>query len=219
MDNSIGSTFGGVQGNALIPMVIETSGRSERAFDIFSRLLRERIIFLGTPIDDYIASLIVAQLLFLESEDADRGISLYINSPGGHVTSGLGIYDTMQFIKPSISTVCIGMAASMGAFLLAAGENGKRAALPNSRVMIHQPSGGASGQETDILIQAREIEKTRKQLDTIFAKHTGQTVEKIRSDSERDNWMSATEAKAYGIVDNVYEKRPSTTKGSSSTDK
>jgi ATP-dependent Clp protease protease subunit len=192
----------------LVPMVIETNGRGERAFDIFSRLLRERIVFFGTQVDDHSASLIMAQLIFLESEDPEKDIYLYINSPGGSVSAGLGVYDTMQFIRPDIATVCVGMAASMGAFLLCAGAKGKRAALPNSRVMIHQPSGGAQGQETDILIMAKEIEKTRKMLEEIIAKHTGQTFEKVRADSERDRWMSAEEAKAYGIIDEIFVKRP-----------
>nr|WP_244148046.1 ATP-dependent Clp endopeptidase proteolytic subunit ClpP [Prosthecochloris aestuarii] len=197
----------GIQ-NSLVPMVIETSGRGERAFDIFSRLLRERIIFLGTPIDEHVASLLMAQLIFLESEDPERDIYIYINSPGGSVSAGLGIYDTMQYIRPEVSTVCVGMAASMGAFLLASGAKDKRASLPHSRIMIHQPSGGAQGQETDILIQAREIEKIRKLLDEILAQHTGQDVQKIRSDSERDRWMNAEEAKAYGIIDQIFDRRP-----------
>jgi len=197
----------GIQ-NSLVPMVIETSGRGERAFDIFSRLLRERIIFLGTPIDDHIASLLMAQLIFLESEDPERDIYIYINSPGGSVSAGLGIYDTMQYIRPDISTVCVGMAASMGAFLLASGASGKRASLPHSRIMIHQPSGGAQGQETDIVIQAREIEKIRKLLEELMAEHTGQDVQQIRADSERDRWMNAAEAKEYGIIDQIFDRRP-----------
>ncbi len=194
--------------NSLVPMVIETSGRGERAFDIFSRLLRERIIFLGTPIDEHVASLLMAQLIFLESEDPERDIYIYINSPGGSVSAGLGIYDTMQYIRPEVSTVCVGMAASMGAFLLASGAKDKRASLPHSRIMIHQPSGGAQGQETDILIQAREIEKIRKLLDELLAQHTGQDVRKIRSDSERDRWMNAVEAREYGIIDQIFDRRP-----------
>ncbi|MBF0585662.1 ATP-dependent Clp endopeptidase proteolytic subunit ClpP [Prosthecochloris sp. N3] len=197
----------GIQ-NSLVPMVIETSGRGERAFDIFSRLLRERIIFLGTPIDEHIASLVMAQLIFLESEDPERDIYIYINSPGGSVSAGLGIYDTMQYIRPDVSTVCVGMAASMGAFLLASGTKEKRASLPHSRIMIHQPSGGAQGQESDIVIQAREIEKIRKLLEELLAKHTGQDVQQIRADSERDRWMSAVEAKEYGIVDQIFDRRP-----------
>ncbi|NTV46986.1 MAG: ATP-dependent Clp endopeptidase proteolytic subunit ClpP [Chlorobiales bacterium] len=194
--------------NMLVPMVIETSGRGERAFDIFSRLLRERIIFLGTVVDDHSASLIMAQLIFLESEDPERDIFMYINSPGGSVSAGLGIYDTMQYIRPDVSTVCVGMAASMGAFLLASGAKGKRASLPHARVMIHQPSGGAQGQETDIIIQAKEIEKIRRLLEDLLAAHTGQPVEKVREDSERDRWMSAKEAKEYGIVDEIFSRRP-----------
>ncbi len=194
--------------NMLVPMVVETSGRGERAFDIFSRLLRERIIFYGTVVDDHSAGLIMAQLIFLESEDPERDIYLYINSPGGSVYAGLGVYDTMQFIRPAVSTVCVGMAASMGAFLLCAGEKGKRASLPHSRIMIHQPSGGAQGQETDILIMAKEIQKTRTMLEEIMAKHTGQTAEKIHADAERDNWMTPPEAKAYGLIDEIFERRP-----------
>ena len=196
--------------NMLVPMVIETSGRGERAFDIFSRLLRERIIFFGTPVDDHTASLIMAQMIFLESEDPERDIFMYINSPGGSVSAGLGLYDTIQYIRPNVATVCVGMAASMGAFLLASGAEGKRAALPHSRIMIHQPSGGVQGQESDIVIQAKEIEKIRRLLEELFSKHTGQEVVKIREDSERDRWMSATEAKEYGIIDEVFTKRPDT---------
>jgi len=196
--------------NMLVPMVVETSGRGERAFDIFSRLLRERIIFFGTQVDDHTAGLIMAQMIFLESEDPERDIFMYINSPGGSVSAGLGLYDTMQYIRPDVSTVCVGMAASMGAFLLGSGAAGKRAALPHSRVMIHQPSGGVQGQESDIVIQAKEIEKIRRLLEDLFAKHSGQTPEKIREDSERDRWMSATEAKEYGIIDEVFTKRPET---------
>ncbi|NTU92739.1 MAG: ATP-dependent Clp endopeptidase proteolytic subunit ClpP [Chlorobiaceae bacterium] len=197
----------GIQ-SQLVPMVIETSGRGERAFDIFSRLLRERIIFLGSAIDEHVAGLIMAQLIFLESEDPERDIYIYINSPGGSVSAGLGIYDTMQYIRPDISTVCVGMAASMGAFLLASGTAGKRSSLPHSRIMIHQPSGGAQGQETDILIQAREIEKIRRLLEELLARHTGQDVQRVREDSERDRWMNAAEAKEYGIIDQIFEKRP-----------
>jgi ATP-dependent Clp protease, protease subunit len=192
----------------LVPMVVETSGRGERAFDIFSRLLRERIIFFGTQVDDHTAGLVMAQLIFLESEDPERDIYLYINSPGGSVYAGLGVYDTMQFIRPEVSTVCVGMAASMGSFLLCAGAKGKRAALPHSRIMIHQPSGGAQGQETDILIMAKEIQKTRTMLEEIYAKHLGKTVEEVHKDSERDNWMNPVEAKEYGIIDEVFTKRP-----------
>jgi len=191
----------------LIPMVIEQTSRGERSFDIYSRLLNERIIFLGTPVDDQIANLIVAQLLHLESEDPDKDISLYINSPGGSVSAGLSIYDTMQFIKPDVSTLCMGIAASMGSFLLMAGAKGKRFALPNSRVMIHQPSGGAQGQATDIEIHAREILKTREQLNRIYAERTGQSIEKIRADMERDFFMDPEESKAYGLIDKVLSKR------------
>jgi len=197
----------GIQ-NTLVPMVIETSGRGERAFDIFSRLLRERIIFLGSGIDEHVAGLVMAQLIFLESEDPERDIYIYVNSPGGSVSAGLGIYDTMQYIRPDIATVCVGMAASMGAFLLASGTKGKRASLPHSRIMIHQPSGDAQGQETDIIIQAREIEKIRKLLEELLAKHTGREVLQIREDSERDRWMNAAEALEYGLIDQIYEKRP-----------
>ncbi len=196
------------QALGLVPMVIETSGRGERAYDIYSRLLRERIIFLVGPVNDQTANLVVAQMLFLESENPDKDIFLYINSPGGSVSSGMSIYDTMQFIKPDVSTLCMGMAASMGAFLLAAGAPGKRIALPHSRIMIHQPSGGSQGQATDIEIQAREILKLRELLNQILADRTGQTIEKIRSDSERDYYMSSNEAKVYGLVDQVIDKRP-----------
>ncbi len=191
----------------LVPMVVEQSSRGERAYDIYSRLLKERVIFVVGPVDDYMANLVVAQLLFLESENPDKDISLYINSPGGVITSGMGIYDTMQFIKPDVSTLCIGQAASMGAFLLAGGTKGKRYALPNSRVMIHQPSGGSQGQATDIEIQAKEILKIRTQINEILADHTGQSVEKIAEDTERDNFMSAVEAADYGLIDSVLEKR------------
>ncbi|MBK7261855.1 MAG: ATP-dependent Clp endopeptidase proteolytic subunit ClpP [Rubrivivax sp.] len=197
-----------IQGLGLVPMVIEQSGRGERAYDIYSRLLRERIVFLVGPVNDANANLVVAQLLFLESENPDKDIFLYINSPGGSVSAGLSIYDTMQFIKPDVSTLCMGMAASMGSFLLMAGAKGKRFALPNARVMIHQPSGGAQGQATDIEIQAREIIKTREQLNRIYADRTGQTVERIAADMERDYWMSPGEAKDYGLIDQVLDKRP-----------
>ncbi|MBP6778848.1 MAG: ATP-dependent Clp endopeptidase proteolytic subunit ClpP [Piscinibacter sp.] len=186
---------------------METSGRGERAYDIYSRLLRERIVFLVGPVNDQTANVVVAQLLFLESENPDKDISLYINSPGGSVSAGMSIFDTMQFIKPDVSTMCLGMAASMGAFLMAAGAKGKRFALPNSRIMIHQPSGGAQGQATDIEIQAREILKLRESLNAILAERTGQSLEKIRLDSERDFFMSADEAKAYGLIDQVIAKR------------
>ncbi|HEU5297777.1 MAG TPA: ATP-dependent Clp endopeptidase proteolytic subunit ClpP [Burkholderiaceae bacterium] len=194
-------------GLGMVPIVIEQSGRGERAYDIYSRLLRERIVFLVGGINDATANLVVAQMLFLESENPDKDIFLYINSPGGSVSAGLSIYDTMQFIKPDVSTLCLGMAASMGSFLLMAGAPGKRAALPNSRVMIHQPSGGAQGQAADIEIQAREILKTREQLNRIYAERTGQSVEKIAADMERDYWMSPSEAKAYGLIDQVLDKR------------
>lgn len=191
----------------LIPMVVEESGRGERSYDIYSRLLKDRIIFLGTAIDDSVANVVVAQLLFLESEDPEKDVFLYINSPGGVVTAGLAIYDTMQYIKPSVSTICTGQAASMAAVLLAAGANGKRIALPNSRVMIHQPLGGAQGQASDIEIQAKEILKTRNILNSILAKHTGQALEQLQKDTDRDYFMSADEAIKYGIVDKVIEKR------------
>jgi ATP-dependent Clp protease protease subunit len=194
-------------GLGMVPMVIEQSGRGERAYDIYSRLLRERIVFLVGPVNDQVANLVCAQLLFLESENPDKDIFLYINSPGGSVSAGLSIYDTMNFIKPEVSTLCMGMAASMGSFLLMAGAKGKRFALPNSRVMIHQPSGGAQGQASDIEIQAREILKTREQLNRIYAERTGQPVEKIAADMERDTWLSPTEAKDYGLVDQVLDKR------------
>ena len=174
--------------NQLVPIVVEQTGRSERAFDIYSRLLKERIIFLGTPIEDTMASLVIAQLLFLEAEDSDKDIYLYINSPGGIITSGMGIYDTMQYIKPDVATICLGQAASMGAFLLAGGAKGKRSALPNSRIMIHQPMGGAEGQATDIKIQAEEIVRMKKQLNTILSKNTGQTIKKIETDTDIDNY-------------------------------
>ncbi len=191
----------------MVPIVIEQSGRGERAYDIYSRLLRERIVFLVGPVNDATANLVVAQLLFLESENPDKDISLYINSPGGSVSAGLSIFDTMQFIKPQVSTLCLGMAASMGAFLLAAGEKGKRFALPNSKIMIHQPLGGAQGQATDIEIHAREILKTREQLNKILADRTGQALDKIQNDTERDYFMSAGEAVDYGLIDKVVERR------------
>ena len=191
----------------LVPIVVEQTGRSERAFDIYSRLLKERIIFLGTPIEDTISSLTIAQLLFLESEDPDKDIYLYINSPGGIITSGFGIYDTMQYIKPDVVTICMGQAASMGAFLLAGGAKGKRSALPNSRIMIHQPLGGAEGQAVDIRIQADEILRMKSQLNKILAKNTGQTVKKIEADTDRDNFMTANQAKSYGIIDSILTAR------------
>ena len=194
--------------SALVPMVVEQSARGERSFDIFSRLLRERVIFLTGQVEDHMANLIVAQLLFLEAENPDKDIHLYINSPGGSVSAGLAIFDTMNFIKPEVSTICMGGAYSMGSFLLAAGERGKRYALANARVMIHQPSGGAQGQASDIEINAREILKTRARLNEILAERTGQPVEKIEKDVERDYWLDAKEAKEYGLVDEVLERRP-----------
>ena len=193
--------------NQLVPMVVEQTGRSERAFDIYSRLLKERIIFLGTPIDDMISSLVIAQLLFLESEDSDKDIYLYINSPGGIITSGFGIYDTMQYIKPEVSTLCIGQAASMGSFLLAAGSKGKRFSLPNSRIMVHQPSAGFQGQATDIEIHANEVLSLKKRLNEIYSKHTGKSVDEIKSALERDNFMTPENAKDFGLIDKVVEKR------------
>ncbi|MDA8786089.1 ATP-dependent Clp endopeptidase proteolytic subunit ClpP [Porticoccaceae bacterium] len=196
-----------VEASGLVPMVVEQSSRGERAYDIYSRLLKERVIFLVGQVEDHMANLIVAQMLFLESENPDKDIHLYINSPGGSVTAGLSIYDTMQFIKPDVSTMCIGQAASMGAFLLTAGAEGKRYCLPNSRTMIHQPSGGAQGQATDIHIQSQEILKIKKRLNDLMAKHTGQTVDKIAEDTERDNFMSAEESREYGLIDEVLDKR------------
>ena len=192
----------------LVPIVIETTNRGERAYDIYSRLLKDRIIFLGAPIDDIFANLVIAQLLFLEAEDPEKDINLYINSPGGSVTAGLGIYDTMQYVKPPINTICLGQAASMGAFLLTAGTKGKRFALPNARVMIHQPMGGFQGQATEIDIHAREILKIRERLNEIMAKHTGQPLDKISLDTERDYFMSAEEAKRYGLIDEVITRPP-----------
>ncbi|HAP42101.1 MAG: ATP-dependent Clp endopeptidase proteolytic subunit ClpP [Nitrospira sp.] len=190
----------------LVPIVVEQTNRGERAYDIYSRLLKDRIIFLGAPIDDVFANLIIAQLLFLEAEDPEKDINLYINSPGGSVTAGLGIYDTMQYVKPSINTICLGQAASMGAFLLTAGTKGKRYALPNARVMIHQPMGGFQGQATEIDIHAREILKIRERLNEIMAKHTGQPLDKISQDTERDYFMSSEEAKRYGLIDEVITR-------------
>ena len=195
------------QGLGMIPMVIEQSGRGERSYDIYSRLLKERIIFMVGPVNDQTANLVVAQLLFLESENPDKDISFYINSPGGSVSAGMAIFDTMNFIKPDVSTMCIGFAASMGAFLLAAGAKGKRFSLPNSKVMIHQPSGGSQGQATEIEIQAREILKTREQLNKILAERTGQPLERIAKDTERDYYMTADETKDYGLIDKVIAKR------------
>jgi len=200
-----------IKGLNLVPMVVEQTSRGERSYDIYSRLLKERVIFLVGPVDDGVANLVVAQLLFLEAENPDKDINLYINSPGGVVTAGLAIYDTMQFIRPDVSTICIGQAASMGSFLLAAGAKGKRFALPNSRVMIHQPHGGAQGQASDIDIQAREILSLRERLNTILASHTGQPMEQIARDTDRDNFKSAEEAKAYGLIDEVLQRRPEET--------
>ena len=193
---------------ALVPTVVEQTGRGERAYDIYSRLLKDRIIFLGDEVNDVTAQLVVAQLLFLEAEDPDKDIHLYINSPGGSVTAGMAIYDTMQYIKPDVSTICIGMAASMGAFLLNAGAKGKRFALPNSTIMIHQPLGGAKGQATDIEIHAKWILQIKERLNQILSERTGQPLEKVKADTERDNFMSAMEAKEYGIVDEVIDQRP-----------
>ncbi|MCF8719511.1 ATP-dependent Clp endopeptidase proteolytic subunit ClpP [Nitrospina gracilis] len=193
--------------NQLVPIVVEQTSRGERSYDIYSRLLKDRIIFIGQQIEDHMANLIIAQLLFLESDEPDQDIYLYINSPGGHVSSGLAIYDTMQYIKPDVQTICIGQAASMGALLLTAGTKGKRFALPNARVMIHQPSGGFQGQSTDIQIHAEEILKVRNTLDDILAKHSGQTKDAIRRDTERDHFMTGEQAKAYGLIDNVITSR------------
>ena len=193
--------------NQLVPMVVEQTGRGERAYDIYSRLLKERIIFLGTPVDDTISSLIVAQLIFLESEDPEKDIFLYINSPGGSVTAGLAIYDTMQYIKPDVCTICVGMAASMGAVLLTGGAPNKRSSLPNSRIMIHQPWGGTQGTATDISIQAEEILKTKKRINEILSSHCGKSPEEVERDTDRDKYLSAEEAKAYGLIDNIYFKR------------
>ncbi|MDZ5601757.1 ATP-dependent Clp endopeptidase proteolytic subunit ClpP [Pseudomonas sp. RP23018S] len=191
----------------LVPMVVEQSARGERSYDIYSRLLKERVIFLVGPVEDYMANLVVAQLLFLEAENPDKDIHLYINSPGGSVTAGMSIYDTMQFVKPDVSTICMGQACSMGAFLLAAGAKGKRHCLPNSRVMIHQPLGGFQGQATDIEIHAQEILSIKARLNELLAYHTGQDIDTIKRDTERDNFMSATRAAEYGLVDSVYDKR------------
>lgn len=197
----------GARGLNLIPMVVEQSSRGERAYDIYSRLLKERVVFLVGPVDDPVANVVVAQLLFLESENPDKDINLYINSPGGNVSSGLAVYDTVQFIKPDVSTICVGLAASMGALLLAGGAKGKRYCLPHSRMMIHQPSGGAYGQATDIDIHAREILRLRERLNEVLATHTGQPLEKLATDTERDNFMGAEEAVEYGLVDKVLSSR------------
>jgi len=196
----------------LVPIVIEQSNRGERAYDIYSRLLKDRIVFIGGPIEDHLADLVVAQLLFLESEDPEKDISLYLNSPGGVVTAGLAIYDTMQYIKPDVSTICIGQAASMGAVLLAAGAKGKRYALPNSRIMMHQPSGGAQGMASDIEIQAGEILRIKENLNNILATHTGQPLKRVKKDTDRDFFMSAEEAKTYGLIDEVVQRKPVTPK-------
>jgi ATP-dependent Clp protease, protease subunit len=193
--------------NQLVPMVVEQTGRGERAYDIFSRLLKERIVFIGTPIDDTIASLVIAQLLFLESEDPDKDISLYINSPGGSVSSGLAIYDTMQYIRPDVATICIGLAASMGAVLLAGGAAGKRACLPNARVMIHQPWGGVQGTASDISIQAEEILRTKKRLNEILAHHCNKPIDQLEKDTDRDRYMSPEDAKNYGLIDTIFVKK------------
>jgi len=193
--------------NQLVPMVVEQTGRFERAYDIYSRLLKERIVFLGTPIDDTVSSLIIAQLLFLEAENSEKDIFLYINSPGGIITSGMGIYDTMNYIKPDVATICMGQAASMGAFLLSGGAKGKRSALPNARIMIHQPLGGAEGQASDIKIQADEILRLRTNLNRILAKNTKQTLKKIEKDTDRNFFMSSDEAKDYGIIDTILDNR------------
>jgi len=193
--------------NQLVPMVVEQTARGERGMDIYSRLLRERIIFLGFPVDDHTASLVIAQLLFLESEDADKDVMVYINSPGGSVSAGLAIYDTMQYIKPNVATICTGMAASMGAVLLAGGTSGKRTSLPHSKIMIHQPLGGTQGQATDIEIYTKEMIKTRDALYNILSRHTGKDFETIKRDCDRDNFMTAEEAKEYGLIDNILEKR------------
>jgi len=196
-----------IQMSGLVPMVVEQTARGERSYDIYSRLLKERVIFLVGQVEDHMANLVVAQLLFLEAENPEKDIHLYINSPGGSVTAGMSIYDTMQFIKPNVNTICIGQACSMGAFLLAAGEKGKRFCLPNSRVMIHQPSGGAQGQATDILIHAENIKDTKERLNRILATHTGRSYEEVAADTERDNFMNAQQALEYGLIDEVLEKR------------
>jgi ATP-dependent Clp protease, protease subunit len=198
---------------ALIPIVIERDGRGERAYDIYSRLLKERIVFVGTPIDDDIANLVIAQMLFLESEDPDKDIHLYVNSPGGVVTSGLAIYDTMQYIRPKISTLCMGQAASIAALLLAAGEKGRRYALPHSRILIHQPMGGFQGQATDVDIQAKEILRLREELNRILVKHTNQSLERIQTDTDRDFYMTGPQAREYGIIDEVVSHRPARSQG------
>lgn len=196
-----------LRAQTLVPMVVEQTGRGERAYDIYSRLLKDRIIFIGTPIDDHVASLVIAQMLFLEAEDPEKDVFIYINSPGGSVSAGLAIYDTMQYVKPDIATICMGMAASMGSFLLAAGANGKRAALPNSRIMLHQPMAGTQGQISDIVIMTEEFAKTKKRLNELLVHHTGQQMSKIEKDTDRNFFMSAAEAREYGIIDKVYDKK------------
>ncbi len=198
-----------IRSNFLVPMVVEQTGRGERAYDIFSRLLKDRIIFIGSPIDDQIANLVIAQMLFLEAEDPEKDIFIYINSPGGSVTAGMAIYDTMQFIRPDIATTCMGIAASMGAFLLAAGTKGKRAALPNGRIMIHQPMGGTQGQISDIVIMTEEFTRTKKRLNELLVHHTGQDLEIIEKDTDRNNFMGPEEAKEYGLIDRIYEAKRS----------
>jgi len=207
MTNKSAAALPDPAGLGMVPIVIEQSGRGERAYDIYSRLLRDRVVFVVGPINDMTANLVVAQLLFLESENPEKDIALYINSPGGSVSAGLAIYDTMQFIKPDVSTICVGLAASMGAVLLAGGAAGKRYSLPNSKIMIHQPSAGFQGQASDIDIHAREVLETKERLNRIMAKHTGQSIERVKQDSDRDNFMSAETARAYGIVDSMLEKR------------
>lgn len=197
---------------SLIPIVVEQTARGERSYDIYSRLLKDRIIFIGTPIDDYLSNLVIAQLLFLEADDPDQDIYIYLNSPGGVVTSGMAIYDTMQFVRPDIQTICIGQAASMGSLLLTAGAKGKRFALPNARIMLHQPSAGFQGQAADIAIQAEEIKRLKERLEGVYSKHTGHTPEKIKEDSDRDFFMSAAEAKEYGLIDEIIESRALTKK-------
>ncbi len=203
--NDLVKHYAKAQQSYLVPMVVEQTGRGERAYDIFSRLLKDRIVFIGTPIDDNVSNLVIAQLLFLDAEDPEKDIFLYINSPGGSVSAGLAMYDTMQFIKPDVATTCMGLAASMGAFLLASGTAGKRSALPNSRIMIHQPSAGTQGQISDIVIMTEEFLRTKRRLNELLAHHTGKPLEQIEKDSDRDYFMSAEEAKNYGLIDKVYE--------------
>ncbi len=218
-NNEILSNDGIMRAQMLVPIVVEQTNRGERSYDIFSRLLKDRIIFMGTAIDDHVANLVIAQLIFLEADDPTQDIFIYLNSPGGVVTSGMAIYDTMQYIKPDIQTICIGQAASMGAVLLAAGTKGKRHALPNSRIMIHQPSGGYQGQASDIEIQARETLKIKDRLNKVLAKHTGRTKEQVEKDSDRDKFMDASEAKEYGLIDEVITTRPDLKKAKKEDDK